>query len=125
MAKKRKVKSFVYNETIKNNVPGALSRPNEQVICKIGKHKVLVTRNPKLNYYGNPVHVATYINLDGSEGVSYKSDGGCDFAVKGLFKKKGIDVKISKKERLAREKMLKKMKAFDYARQLEKESSRW
>ena len=43
---------FVYDTTIQNNVPGALSNPGQSVVCKVGKHKVLVSRKEKLDRYG-------------------------------------------------------------------------
>ena len=52
---------FVYDTTIRNNVPGALSSPGESVICKVGEHKVLVSRKEKLDKYGNPVHISSVI----------------------------------------------------------------
>ena len=47
--------SFVKRKTIWNSVGGGFSNPGESRVCKIGKHKVLVTRSAKLDRYGNPV----------------------------------------------------------------------
>lgn len=93
MAKKRK--PFVYRDTIWKNVGGGLNYPNETKLCKVGKHKILLTRKEKLDYYGNPVHVATYINKDGSTGPSYRSNGSATMVVSGVLKKKGILTKYT------------------------------
>ena len=115
-------KSIVFNNTISKNVPGALSNPNESRVCKVGRHKVLIFRKAKLDYYGNPVHVATYINSDGTPGVTYQSNGGSQHAVRGLFNKKGISVKYD-------DKIAKKMKANsllnDYVKRIAREDSGW
>ena len=57
MAKQKKAKSFVYYDTIWKGVGGGLSNPGESRLCKVGKHKVLLTRSERLNRYGNPVHI--------------------------------------------------------------------
>ena len=92
-AKRRKVKPFVFNKTVKNNVPNALSYPNQTVLCNVGKHKIVVRRHEKLNYYGNPIYTATYVNKDGTAGASYRTTGTCRLAVDGVLKKHGVSVK--------------------------------
>ena len=86
-------KSYVYYSTIWNSVGGGLSSPNSSKICKVGKHKILLSRNAKLDRYGNPVHVATYINKDGSTGISTRGNGSATWLVSNLLKKKGIDTR--------------------------------
>lgn len=90
--KDNKKKSFVYSATIRKNVR-ELNNPGESKICKVGKHKVLLTRSNKLDSYGNPVHTAAYINKDGTTGVSYRTNGSAAYAVIRMLKKKNIDVK--------------------------------
>ena len=97
MAKKRNRKPFVYSTTVWNNVGGGLSYPNETKLCKVGKHKVLLTRSKYLNQYGNPVHTATYIHKGGMPGRSYRSTGSASLVVSNLLRKQGIDVKRRKK----------------------------
>lgn len=128
MARKKIKRSFVYNETISKNCPGALSNPNQSVLCRIGAHKVNITRGSKLDYYGNPVYTATYINKDGSYGQSYKTNGSCRMAVKGVLNKEKVDVKFSKEE-LRKQKILNdKMKRATETRQFIKDyerNNRW
>ena len=88
--------SYVNYKTIFNSVGGALSNPNESKICKIGKHKVFLTRLPKLNKYGNPVHSATYIHKDGSLGPTYKSVGSATLVVSGALRRVGIFTRYPK-----------------------------
>lgn len=89
--------AYVKYGTIWKGVGGGLSNPNEAKICKVGKHKVLLTRSSKLNRNGNPVHTATYINKDGSLGKSHRSDGSATLVVSRALKKNGIDTKHTKR----------------------------
>lgn len=97
MARKlKKRKPFVHYSTIWKNVGGGLSSPNASKVCKVGQHKILLTRSAKLDYYGNPVHTATYINKDGTSGIQYRSNGSATYTVSHLLKKKGIETKYRK-----------------------------
>ena len=89
--------AYVKYKTIWNSVGGGFSNPNESKVCKVGRHKVLVTRSDKLNRNGNPVHTATYINKDGSLGKSHRSDGSATLVVSRALKKNGIDTRYSKR----------------------------
>ena len=75
MAKQKKAKSFVYYDTIWKGVGGGLSNPGESRLCKVGKHKVLLTRSERLNRYGNPVHTASLVRGGRTVGYSAKSSG--------------------------------------------------
>lgn len=84
---------YVRYSTIWNSVGGGFSNPGESRVCKVGRHKVLVTRSPYLNKYGNPVHTATIINRDGSLGESYRGTGSATYIVENALKKNGIRTK--------------------------------
>ena len=86
-------KPYVKRDTIWKSVGGGLSNPGETKICKVGQHKVLLTRADKLNRYGNPVHTATVINKDGSLGESFRSSGSATLTVSKALKKSGIETK--------------------------------
>ena len=90
-------KPYVFRSTIWNSVGGGFSNPGESKVCKVGKHKVLVSRANKLNKYGNPLHTATLIKKDGSLGKSYKSTGSATFVVSQALKRNGIDTKYTRR----------------------------
>ena len=95
--KKRKIrKPFVYLSTIWNSVGGGLNYSGQSKLCKVGKHKVLLTRSKNLNKYGNPVHTATYIEKNGLAGKSYRSTGSAALVVSNLLRRQGVDVKYKK-----------------------------
>lgn len=96
MAKATKRKPYVYNSTIWKSVGGGFSNLGESKVFKVGKYKVLVSRDDKLNYSGYPAHTATIINDDGSLGVSYKSPCSASLSVAGALKRNGIDIKYPK-----------------------------
>lgn len=96
MANKKKRKPFIFRDTIWKSVGGGLSNPGQTKVCKVGKHKILLTRANKLDKYGNPVHTATYINKDGTPGISVKSNGSATLCVSNLLKRKGIETKYKK-----------------------------
>ena len=83
----------VRHSTIWNRVGGGFSNPGESRVCKVGRHKVLITRSPYLNKYGTPVHTATLINRDGSLGESYRDTGSATYIVENALKKNGIRTK--------------------------------
>ena len=97
MAFKKVKKPYVFRSTIWNSVGGGFSNPNESKVCKVGKHKVLLTRANKLDRYGNPVHSATLIKKYGSLGKSYKSNGSATYVVSKALKINGIETKYSKR----------------------------
>ena len=90
---KRTKKPFVKRDTIWNAVGGGFSNPNESKICKVGRHKVLLTRAGMLNKYGNPIHTATLIKPDETLGKSYRSSGSATFIVSEALKRNGISTK--------------------------------
>lgn len=95
MAKSKK--PYVMRKTIWNSVGGALSNPGESKVCRVGKYKVLVTRSPRLNQNGNPVHTATVINKNGILGASYCSSGSATYTVSKCLKRNGVDTKYAKR----------------------------
>lgn len=92
MARKKARKQFVYRDTIWNSVGGGFGSARTE-LKKVGKHKVLLTRKPRLDYYGNPVHIATYIKKNGDYGKSYQSSGSATMVVSRALKKNGIETK--------------------------------
>ena len=86
-------KPYVHRQTIWKSVGGGFSNPGESKICKVGRHKVLVSRADRLDRYGNPIHTATLINKDGSLGKSYKSNGSATLTVSKALLLNGIDTK--------------------------------
>lgn len=91
--KKTQNRPYVKRSTIWNSVGGGFSNAGEAKVCKVGKHKVLLTRANRLDRYGNPVHTATVINKDGSMGKSYRGNGSATLIVSKALKKNGIDTK--------------------------------
>lgn len=91
----RKSKSFVYNDTIRKNVR-ELSYPAESQLCNVGKHKVVVTRSERLDYYGNPVYTATVLDREGGTLGSYRSNGSAALVVQGALKRSGVNVRYRK-----------------------------
>lgn len=79
--------------TIWKAVGGGFSNPGESKVCKVGNHKVLVSRAEKLDRYGNPIHTATVIKKDGSLGASHKSTGSATMVVSQALWKNGIETK--------------------------------
>ena len=118
--RKKKRKPFVHYSTIWNNVGGGLNYPNESKVCKVGKHKILLTRASKLDRYGNPVHTATLINKDGTTGLSARTNGTATLCVSNLLKKMGIDTKHK-----AYKVSAKKKKANEYVKRIAREDSGW
>lgn len=88
-----KKRPYVWKSTIWKSVGGGFSNSGESKVCRVGKHKVLLTRSERLNYYGNPIHTATLIKSDGSLGASYRGTGSATLVVSEMLKKNGIDTK--------------------------------
>ena len=97
MSKKFK-RAYVFRSTIWKSVGGGFSNPGQAKVVKVGKHKVLISRNTRLDRYGNPVHTATLIKKDGSLGKSYKSNGSATMVVSKALSLNGIDTKYSSKK---------------------------
>lgn len=94
MAKKEK--QYVRYSTIWNAVGSGLNNPGESKICKIGKHKVLLTRSDKLDRNGNPVHTASVLKRGGNLGGTHKSNGSATNVVSQALKNEGIATKYPK-----------------------------
>lgn len=86
-------KPYVHYSTVWNSVGGGFSNPGEARVCKVGKHKVLVTRSKKLDRYGNPIHTATVIKSNGEVGESYRSSGSATMVVSRALERNGIRTK--------------------------------
>lgn len=100
MAKNNKTaKPFVYNSTIWKSVGGGFSNAGESRIFKVGKHKVLVTRAERLDYYGNPIHTAVVVCKDGTVGKACKTNGSATLAVSGALENVGVGTKYKKRKR--------------------------
>jgi hypothetical protein len=93
MAKTKKQKPYVRRSTIWKAVAGEFSNPGQGKLCRIGRHKVLVTRSERLNKYGNPVHTATVVKPDGSFGASHRSAGSATLIVSRALEKNGVATK--------------------------------
>ncbi|MGN1052012.1 MAG: hypothetical protein ACI4SH_01320 [Candidatus Scatosoma sp.] len=95
MVKKNSAKHtpYVKRSTIWKSVGGGFSNPGESKVCKVGSHRVLLSRAERLDTYGNPVHTATVINKDGSLGGSYRSNGPAALTVSRALRKNGIDTR--------------------------------
>lgn len=99
MAKQKRAKPYVYYDTIWKGVGGGLSNAGESKLCKVGKHKVLLTRSDRLDRYGNPVHTASLVRGGRTVGYSAKSNGSATLVVSEMFAKNGIETKRHKKNR--------------------------
>ena len=97
MARKNNSKPYVYYDTSWKGVGGGLTNPGESCLCKVGKHKVLLTRGDKLDRYGNPVHTASLVRGGRTVGYSAKSSGSATMVVSKMLAKNGIDTKRHKK----------------------------
>lgn len=86
-------KPYVQRATVWKAVGGGLNYPGEKKVCKVGRHKVLVERHERLDYYGNPVHTVSVLNRDGTVKAHYTSNGGADFTAEGALKRAGIETK--------------------------------
>lgn len=97
MAKNAKRKPYVYYTTIWKSVGGGLSNPGESKVCKVGKHKLLLSRAQRLDYYGNPVHTASVIYKDGSIGGTYRGNGSASLIAEKALQRSGVGVKRKKR----------------------------
>lgn len=93
----KKKSSYVHYSTIWKSVGGGFSNPGESRVCKVGKHKVLVTRSQRLNKYGNPVYTANVINKNGAVSSTYRGSGSATLIVSNALKKSGVSTKYRKK----------------------------
>lgn len=64
-----------------NRISGMSLYGGESKIEKVGRKKVLITRDKYLDRNGNPVYRASVINSDGTTGKAYRSNGGPGYAV--------------------------------------------
>ena len=86
-------KKFVYNTTVKKQVPTALNYIGDSVSVVIGGRRVTAERGKYLNKYGNPVY---RVSVQGGARVS--STGNLQNVVSTALKKSGIDVKYKSKK---------------------------
>lgn len=93
MAKQKAPAPYVNYRTLWNSVGGGLSSPGASRVCTVGKHKMLVTRDQKLDCYGNPVHTVSVIRPDGTTGRSYRTNGSATLACEQALKAEGIQVR--------------------------------
>ena len=91
--KRKKTKDFVYDTTVWNAAGGGFSNPGQSKVLRVGKHKVLLTRSQRLDYYGNPVHTATVSRPDGSFGPAFRSNGSASLTVSRALQRAGIETK--------------------------------
>lgn len=91
--KPKKQKPYVQYETIWKSVGGGLSSPGASKICRVGKHKVLVQRDEKLDRNGNPVHTATVFNGQNKSVASARGNGSLTLTVSTALKKAGVETK--------------------------------
>ncbi len=84
---------YVQYATIWKSVGGGFSNPGEEKTFKVGSHKVRLKRSERLNLYGNPIHTATVINKDGTEGGSYRGTGSATMIVSKALKINGVETK--------------------------------
>ena len=84
---------YVNYQTLWKGVGGGLSNPGESRVCKVGKHRILVSRSQRLNYYGNPVHTVSVIHPDGTTGRAYRTSGSATTACEQALKSEGIQVR--------------------------------
>ena len=84
---------YVNYQTLWKGVGGGLSNPGESRVCKVGKHRILVSSSQRLNYYGNPVHTVSVIRPDGTVGRAYRTSGSATTACEQALKSEGIQVR--------------------------------
>lgn len=88
---------FVWYKTVWNSVRGKLKHPGESKVCRVGNHKVLLSKSSTQNSVGNCTHTASVIDKNGKILSTYKTDGGAHVATSGALKLAGIDVRKQKK----------------------------
>ena len=90
---KTKRKPYVHRSTVSKNVGAGAVNPGQSKVVRIGKHKVLISRDGKSKRADKPVHTATLIKADGSLGVSYRNYGTASLVASVALRRNGIDVK--------------------------------
>lgn len=90
-------KSFVYYNTVSKSVwKSGGYNPGETRVCKIGSHKVVLTRAERLDRSGNPVYTGTVIRKDGTAGKAYKTNNSPAGAAIGALHGEGVLTKYPK-----------------------------
>lgn len=84
---------YVNYQTLWKGVGGGFSNPGESRVCKVGKHRILVSRGDRLDRYGNPIHTASVIHSDGTTGRVYRTNGSATLACEQALKSEGIKVR--------------------------------
>ena len=93
---KSKTTTYVQAKTVQKGVKGTLARNGESKLCRIGKHKVIVTGSGR-DKQGRQMHTATLIKENGRLGESYRARGPIVKVVSRALKKNGVEVKRPKK----------------------------
>ena len=91
-------RKYVYQSTIKKNVPYSINNPGETIRVKVGAHRLKVTRADRLDRYGNPVYTATVLGRSAPRNASYKTNGHVQHAVQGALWASGVLVRFPKKK---------------------------
>ena len=93
-------KDFIYYNTASKSVwKGGGYNPGESRVCKVGKHKVILTRAERLDRFGNPVYIGTVLKKDGSSGKPYKTNSSPTGAAIGALHGEGVLTKYSNTRR--------------------------
>lgn len=90
--------TYVQYDTIFKKVGGGFSNPGEMRICKIGRHKVAVQRDERLDRNGKTVHAAAVVKRDGTLGPVCKSHADASWAVSKALKKTGVETKFKRRK---------------------------
>ena len=94
---RRNERPYIYQKTAWKAIGGGFCNPKESKVIHVGRYKVRVVRSEYLNFYGNPIHTATYINTDGTDGRVYRSTAPAYVVVCECLKRNGVDVRVNKK----------------------------
>ena len=89
----KKQKPYVHSSTVRKNVGGGTVNPGQSKVVRIGKHKLLISRDGNSRRNGSPMHTVTLIKKDGSLGVSYRNNGTASLVASIALRRNGIDVK--------------------------------
>lgn len=86
-------RTYVQEKTLDKGVQGVqLQKRGESKICRVGRHKVVVTNVGK-DKRGRTVHAASVIKPNGKLGETHAGHGSVTKAVSGALRKNGVDVK--------------------------------
>ena len=93
----KKCQTYVQYKTVCNSVEKLSNKQGESKVCRVGKHKVIVTKLGK-DKRGRDRHLATLLKENGRLGDSQVASGAPVRAISGTLKKNGVEIKYHRKK---------------------------